>query len=44
MAQKKELIHVPWWGWLLFLFLFVVGGCLTYFLVGLFVWGIPVPI
>ena len=39
MAQKRELIHVPWWGWLLF----VVGGCLTYFIVGLFVWGIPLP-
>ena len=41
MAQKKELIHIPWWGWLLFLF--VVGGCLTYFIVGMFVWGVPLP-
>ena len=20
MAQKRELIHVPWWGWLVLLF------------------------
>ncbi len=41
MAQKRELIHVPWWWWLVLLF--VVGGCLTYFIVGLIGWGIPLP-
>jgi hypothetical protein len=41
MAQNWELIRVPWWGWLLLLFVF--GGCLTWLVVGLFVKGIPLP-
>ncbi|HEX9724720.1 MAG TPA: hypothetical protein VGC53_10620 [Vicinamibacteria bacterium] len=43
MAQQKsfELIHMPWWGWLLMLALFETCAILAF--VGLFTWGVPLP-
>ena len=43
MAQNKnfELIHMPWWGWLIVLAVFEACAILAF--IGLFGWGIPLP-
>ena len=43
MAQGKnfELIHMPWWGWLLILAFFETCAILAF--IGLFGWGVPLP-
>jgi len=43
MAHQNdiELIHMPWWGWLLLLVILETCSILAF--IGLFGWGVPLP-
>jgi hypothetical protein len=40
-GKNQELIHVPWWGWILVLAVFYLCAALVF--IGLFSWGIELP-